>query len=200
MGFVMNYGIGPVQRLMFKEIRDGDWRKFHAISNDDPDAGGGAQDLRFSGHQELMPVVQAMFPAKTTLPRTRGGQPNVPTDVWNGSLAWVDAQGKHCKAACFELPQDNRPNELRLTNVDQYDVFAKQTKVGLNGMCVLLLLQDQNNDVWPIFTTQGKLATDPIDPVLQARVLQALGKFRHPNHAAVGFIDLVNGTYYDNGR
>lgn len=46
-----------VKRFIFKELVEGDFRKFFAQSND-TDSGGGARDLRYKPQKEFYPFLK----------------------------------------------------------------------------------------------------------------------------------------------
>lgn len=55
---------GSLRRFVFKELKDGDLRKFQAASND-TQSGGGARDQRFSPYREFDGVFSRMFKGRS---------------------------------------------------------------------------------------------------------------------------------------
>jgi len=65
--------VAGVKRIVYKEIVEGDFRKFKAESND-ADTGGGARDLRFRPHDEFAKVFRELFPRSQQKTRKRDGK------------------------------------------------------------------------------------------------------------------------------
>lgn len=194
-----------IARVLYKEIRDGDRKKFIARSNDEPAEGGGARDLRFSGLQELRPVIEAMFPTPELVERKRSGT----ADVFRhkGVLRWEEqtvagAWEVKSEVVYVEPPQDKRPNEWRIARVHSYSVF-RQAKIPLEqegNRVMLLLIQLKDGSIWPQFTTEQSLRQDKWDSRVKNPIVSCLDAKRHPGYAVVGFVDLENKPGYCNGR
>ena len=80
-----------IARIVFREILDGDRRKFVAKSND-TDTGGGARDIRFRSWTKLKTVFRRMFPHVRHLSRRRDGKP-VTEDAYVGTFSWFNSSG-----------------------------------------------------------------------------------------------------------
>lgn len=193
-----------IARVLYKEIKAGDRRKFIARSNDEPADGGGARDLRFSGLDELRPVIEAMFPTPDSVKRKRKmGQEKLirhgGTFKWREGEAAVNSQPKS-EPAFMEPPTNARPNEWRLTRVHAYSVFQAKgiPEEGENGRVLLLLVQTKDGAVWPHFTTERSLKEGPWNKKVSKALLDCIRAKRPKNRAVIGYIDFENNTGYCN--
>lgn len=75
-----------VERILYKEIVEGDLRKLLAQSNDST-TGGGARDFRFGSFTKLKPAIKKMFPNVAQERRKRAGV-NVDIDIYKGKFCW----------------------------------------------------------------------------------------------------------------
>ena len=195
----------PISRVLYKEIKAGDRRKFIARSNDEPRTGGGARDLRFSGLEELRPVIEAMFPNPDPVTRKRKtGQDELIRH--GGIFNWRDhestaASQPKSEPVFMEPPTNKRPNEWRLTRVHTYSVFqsSKIPQEGEDGRVLLLLVQTKDGAIWPRFTTERSLREDKWKKQVSQALLDCVHAKRPRNRAATGYIDFENGTGYCNG-
>lgn len=192
-----------VHRILFKEIVPGDLRKIEAQSNDSP-TGGGARDFRFGSYDNLVPVIQQMFPDSVVEERKRNGSLQQ-IQIHMGRFYWVDSHTGSVTSApsYFESPTDVRPSEGRIARVHEYPCFDTSLipRGGAGNRVVLLFIQLSDGTVWPYFTEEKALRTPGLWHVSVADVvIQCLDAHRPPNHSAIGFYDFVNGTRYCNGR
>lgn len=192
---------GNVDRILYKELVDGDLRKLQAKSND-ANTGGGARDFRFGSYKTLMPVIQAMFPQTVKEFRKRGGK-NVRIDVFKGTFSWEDAKGKkHSKDSYFEPPTDARPSEGRITRVHEYPCFdASHVKIGAGNRVLLLLIQLDDGSVWPHYAEEQSLRTpNAWHAVVAKELLDCLDAKRPANQVVIGYRDFTNAGRYCNGK
>ena len=185
-----------VKRLVYKEIKEGDRRKFLAQSNDTA-SGGGARDLRFSPYDKFRDVFAAMFPQQKKVTRKRGGIQKSET-VLLGEFCWMDNGVARRMQSQFEPPTDARSLEGRIARVHTYPCFADLPGTG-DGMVLLLLIQQSDGTVWPRFTTENSLSRPGWDPAVAGAILNCIRAKRRANVAVVGFIDFENGKQYCNG-
>lgn len=180
-------------RVLYREIVEGDFRKFEAKSNDS-DSGGGARDLRFRGYKQLKPTIDLMFPKSIT--ETTGKRT---IQVRQGDFQWQDANGNfHAKDAFFYPPTDSRPDEWRLARVHNYPCFTKKPPTNM-GRIIVLLTQLADGSVWPSFATEQDLQTNPQwIPAVSKALLDCLHAPRASNKVATGFYDFQSGTKYCN--
>lgn len=175
-----------VKRVVFKEIVDGDLRKFEAQSND-ADTGGGARDLRFRPSAEFEPVFRKLFPAVRREPRRRDGR-RVEEEVLVGEFHWLD-NGHHKRAeATYEMPTTARPGEGRVPVVHKYPPFTRELPRN-EGRLVALLVQRDDGTVWPEFATEDSLRSGSWHTGISAPILRSLDAKRPASQVARGFID-----------
>lgn len=191
-----------ILRLLYKEINDGDRKKFKADANFDKDEGGGARDLRFSGFAELGPFLQLMFPGRVPVKRKRKG---VPTDVdqLSAALHWLnDAKARMQKEAYFEPPTDARENEWRLTMVHTLDCFRDNAipTAQAGKKIILLFVQNDQGEVWPHFAAEDDLRTGQWHPDIAGPVVTCMDAKRRVDGVVLGFVDYTKNTVYCNGR
>lgn len=174
-----------IVRVVFKEILSGDRKKFTATSNDNPEAGGGARDLRFSPYSKFAPIFEKLMPEQDEI------------GIRLGRFHWLDGEDRMSVEAKFHPPTNARPHEGRLANVDKC-LPLDQIQLDENGTEILILAQDSDGAVWPYVTTADSLRSRSWDPVLQTAILNCLGGARRSGTAMVGYIDFENGDRYCN--
>jgi hypothetical protein len=194
---------GPtgVARILYKEIVPGDLRKIVAESNDS-DTGGGARDFRFGDFGKLEPMIRKMFPHAVKERRRRDGN-NVEVEIFRGTFYWNFGGGDEHKDVDFEPPTSARPSEGRITRVHEQPCFAADRipKVGAGDKVLLLLVQRNDDSVWPHFIEGSSLS---IPGAWDARVARELldcirGK-RAANKVVIGYRDFTTGDGYCNDK
>lgn len=177
----MTETMSNVRLVIYKKIVDGDLRKFSATSNDQP-TGGGARDLRFSPAKEFMVAFEKMFTHRKD-------------NVLYGRFYWVG----HAPTEVFIHPPTNsRPNEVRIGRV--HECFPSDVIPNSARDCILLLILDDNEKVWPYFTSERSLRTDNWHPLIKNAVLEGISARRGERVTPMGFIDIADGGCYTNGR
>lgn len=170
-----------VKLVIYKKIVDGDLRKFSATSNDQP-TGGGARDLRFSPAKEFMLAFEKMFPHHEE-------------NLLHGYFSW----NYHNATEVFVHPPTNsRPNEIRIAKV--HECFPNEVVPDDARDCILLLILDDNDRVWPHFTSEHSLRTDNWHPMIKNAILKGLGARRPEKSSPMGYINVAEGGSYTNGR
>lgn len=188
-----------IARIVFKEIPAGDRRKFVARSND-ADTGGGARDLRFRNWDNWNDVLICLFPTPVPVLRRRGNT-QVQVTVYQGCFHWVDPNGIPCsKEVLLEPPTDARPNEGRIAQVHKYGCFQVLPPTEGTGRLLLLLVQKDDETVWPVFATEYSLEHDNWHPQVASFLLEALRAVRPANITPYGYVDFVTEQKYYNGR
>lgn len=175
-----------IKRVVFKEILEGDLRKFQADSND-ADTGGGARDLRFRPFKAFDEIFAKLFP-ETRLERRRRGAADVEVAVRVGRFAWQAGATTQYKAATFEPPTDARPDEGRIPVVHTYPPLVAPPASG-GGRLVLMFVQREDDSVWPHFATETSLGSGAWHPAVSKQILECLNAPRPKTRAARGFID-----------
>lgn len=192
-------GAAGIARVLWKEILPGDRRKFVAQSHDS-DTGGGARDLRFRGDKELEAIVLAMFPAQEQANRRRKGVSTV-INRHRGQFCWRSGNGANqqtrSEVAYIEPPTSAREGEWRITRVHTYEVFQGSLPPAKPGERVLLLLiQTDDGNIWPRFTTDVSLRKDKWSAAVKQHILGCLDSKKSERRASYGFFDLQNGRMH----
>jgi hypothetical protein len=197
-------GPSRISRVLWKEIKQGDRRKFSATANDEPSAGGGARDLRFRGGEHLGDIFKAMFPRESSVSRRRDGMRSV-VKRHAGDFCWfeksADSQNsKHSQVAYVEPPTTARPGEWRITRVHTYDVLRE----GLppqpsDGRLLLLLIQTEGDEIWPVFITETSLRTETgWHESFRRHVLACLDRPARADRTIFGYFEADTGRQYCN--
>ena len=180
---------GQIDRIVFREILEGDLLKFIAKSNL-TDTGGGARDLRFRSWDDLEWTLRKLFPET----ETRMGR----HEVYVGRFYWTGKDGQEVsKKAVLEPPTNARPNEGRITRVHKYDYFSTFDPPSDSGRLIVLFVQRRDGSVWPRMITEHSLRHEKEwHPEVAAFLLSALDRNRRTHSAAYGFIDFVSGKEF----
>jgi hypothetical protein len=183
-----------VARILYKEIVEGDRRKADAESNDSS-SGGGARDFRYP-YEEVLPVVELIFPIKTI---RRGKAVHQGTFFWKeqGSAQVVSRDAE------FMSPTKSRPREGWISQVPKFSCFNTDRipQSGNGNRVLLLLIQLRDQKVWPHFAEESSLRVKGAwDPSVAHELLMCLDAQRAVNRAVIGFIDFVNSRTFCNGQ
>ncbi|HEL3014585.1 TPA: hypothetical protein UL935_000299 [Stenotrophomonas maltophilia] len=186
--------IGTADRILFKTLPDGDWKKFAGESNYDPSAGGGARDMRYNGIANFAAIASQFFPAISKEWRKRQKIQQL-LDIYTGNLRYGLGAGQ-VDAAAFESPTDARKGEWRLTKVTGMTLANYAAPVaGGNDEDILVLAQQPNGEVWAVFSTVNTVTGGAFPAFIQA---VATAPTRTAGWAAVGFMDVPNAISYQN--
>lgn len=146
---------GTLRRFVFKELKDGDLRKFRAASNNTA-SGGGARDQRYSPYPDFDGVFGLMFTGRSKKNRRmRDGTSKLSTiydadmsvhiddtgiDPATTKLTIVDEQGERfaIRNMKFWPPTNGRKGEGRLAQVSKFQLNPPDNE----GRVFLLLIQD----------------------------------------------------------
>lgn len=178
----MDEGLQEIKIVVYKKIVEGDLKKFFAQSNITK-SGGGARDLRFSPASKFFPIFQRMFRIQNDDGTYRGyffWADNVPTEV------------------SIHPPTNSRPNEIRIAKVHEC-IPDKHIPLSI-GDCILILILDSENKVWPYFITEKSLREDNWHPRIKKCILEGLAAKRSVKSSPMGFIDIENGGNFTNGK
>lgn len=193
-----------ISRVLWKEIKQGDRRKFSATANLDRAAGGGARDLRFRGGDDLDAIVRAMFPRQNTVMRRRDGQTQ-PLVQHEGDLAWLDVQEdgsrvERVQVAVMEPPTTARPGEWRLTRVHTYPALAEKIPPQpVTGRLFLLLIQTKSGQIWPLFVEEEVLRTGSgWLAAFRRHILSCLDRPIRQGRTILGYFETDTGREYSN--
>jgi hypothetical protein len=192
-----------VERILYKEIVEGDLLKIRATSNKSQ-TGGGARDFRFGSYNKLLLVINKMFPTLTQESRKRGGI-NSQIYVFKGVFSWRDSTGGPIitKDSFFEPPTSARPSEGRIVRVHDYGCFntAKIPKGGVGNRVLLLFIQLADGSVWPYFAEEATIRTPGCwDANVAAELIKCLDAKRGVNQVVIGYRDFTSAMSYCNGK
>ncbi len=180
--------------VVYKEIVEGDFRKFRAESNDAP-TGGGARDLRFRPYDVFAPVFEQLFPGKRMEARTRG-KTRTQVEILVGHFHWLnDRGGVESMEATFEPPTDARAGEGRIAVVYKYPCFNNLPPTN-EGRMLVLLIQHSNGQVWPRFATEDSLRSGDWNEEVARNLLQCLDADRRTGTVARGYFNLSNSAQH----
>lgn len=186
-----------VARLVFKEILDGDRKKFLAKSNRDAEAGGGARDIRFGSVDEVQDTLHQLFPEIEAKTNKAGNA------QFKGTFYWIDKNGKRQQEPAFLKPPYLKRNEFRIAKVHKYACFQERPipESGEGNRVLLLLIQRTDGTVWPHFVEERSLRTPGAwDESVSRPILECLDAKRPSSIAAMGFIDLSTSKRFCNGK
>lgn len=197
-----NTSPGGLARVVYREILEGDRRKFIAESNDS-ETGGGARDLRFRPYDKFGSIFSELFPLKDTVSRKRDGVKKS-LERFMGTFYWSEHDKPDQKMnAYFEPPTDARPNEGRIAKVHTYPCFhpSRVPVTGTGDRLFLLLVQNANGEVWVHFVSESALRTDERwDPQFVHQIIACISGRRPKAHAVQGYIDYISGRSFCNGK
>lgn len=178
----MDETLQEIKIVVYKKIVEGDLKKFFAQSNISP-SGGGARDLRFSPAVQFFPIFQRMF-------RTLKS---------DGSYAGYFNWPEHAPTeVTIYPPTRSRHNEVRIARV--HECIPSKYIPHSVGDCILILILDVDDKVWPYFITEKSLKEDDWHPRIREGILTGLNAHRGVKSSPMGYIDIEKGGSYTNGR
>jgi len=175
-----------ITRIVYKEIVEGDRRKFEAQSND-AQTGGGARDLRFSPYEKFRPVFKRLLPNKDS------------KGIYSGQFHWMENGQERTSQAFFHPPTSVRPNEGRIANVDKC-LPKNSLPPSSSGITILLLVQHDDGTVWVDFTTDQSLGSGGWHPSVSNAILGCLHARRGSNVSMCAFVDFESKEVFCNGE
>jgi hypothetical protein len=182
------------RRVVYREIREADRRKFMAQSNDAV-TGGGARDIRFGPYSKFGDVFARMFPTQRVVKR----KANAATTVFVGSFSWNEQGAVRQMESVFEPPTLSRRSEGRIPTVHKYPCFENLPGMD-EGMVLMILVQDADDTVWPSFITEATMDDPRFDRAMASKLKGCIAAARASKTAVCGFIDFETGTEFCNGR
>lgn len=201
-----------IAQAIYKEIKEGDFRKGAAESND-ADTGGGARDLRFGGYEHFKEIFRDFLPGRRIEERRRNKQP-VQIEILTGTGHWIEPNkpGKNLPESQrvrsfdveFEEPTTARPTEGRLTRINKYPFFGRDDcwPADVEGSRYLLITRTESGLVYFHIVSESTLrAPDPEGryPFNKIMVDCIDGK-RNEGVAVLGHYNFESGASYCNAR
>lgn len=171
-----------VKIVVYKEILPGDLKKFRAASNKSK-TGGGARDLRFNPGRKFDSIFRKMF----ELDEEKG--------ILIGEFHWGEVPNTQVEVY---PPTNARPTEIRITKI--HHCFPDSIIPNDAEGCILLIVQNTKDEIWPYFTTYKSLIEDKWHRSIKEHIINGLTAKRRKGVAADGFIDFENGEVFTNGK
>jgi hypothetical protein len=182
-----------LKRLVFREVLDGDVKKFAAKSNISG-TGGGARDFRYRPYDDFDDVFSRILTDHKKEKRTRDEQPvDVVTYFGKGTYRGPNGDEPD-KVLQFEPPTTARPNEGRLTRLSSLGLTVPKGE----GRVFLLIWQMDDDAVWLGFATQKQLEANAWYQKINDFLLECMNAKRPVNNAAQGFIDFERSKHFCN--
>jgi len=188
--------VANAERILFKTLLDGDWEKFKGTSNNNPNAGGGARDLRFNGltQPQFLTIAHQLFPHATREWREREGRRLI--DVYNGIIRYGSAP-QQVEGIAFESPTEARKLEWRVTQVSGSHAMANAQPVAGAHQDIVIFAQLPNGELLVEFSTLASVA--PVaGQVFTAFIHKVAAHPRRSGNSAVGYLDTVTGDMFHN--
>lgn len=143
-----------VKRIIFREVMEGDLRKFTATSAD-ADTGGGARDFRFTPFNKFDGVFARALPGRATENRVRDGVRTSET-LYTATVSIPKKDGSTItRELRFEPPTDSRNGEGRLAQLDKFGLEPPVSE----GRFLLLIIEDATGAVILTFYSEQDLAS-----------------------------------------
>ena len=171
-----------IKIVVYKKIVEGDMKKFYAVSNV-TQSGGGARDLRFSPADQFMPIFKRMF-------RTENDD-----GTYSGYFNWPNHTSTE---VTVHPPTNSRPTEARIAKV--HECIPEKCIPQSAGDCILIMILDSDNKVWPYFVTEKSLREDDWHPKIKDTILEGLYAKRPLKSSPMGYIDIEKGGSYTNEK
>lgn len=174
-----------VKRFVFKELVEGDFRKFIAQSND-TDSGGGARDLRYKPQKVFYPFLKKMMNKKNS--------DNTLEDIFHWRI-----DGKEITTN-FKVhpPTKSRRNEIRIAQVNK--CIPEKVVPSEHKNTIFLIVQLSDNSLWPYFVTLESIKNDDWDPIVKHVIVSAYTTEKRDSVTATGFYDYETKEEYHYGK
>ena len=179
-----------VKRIIFREVMEGDLRKFTATSAD-ADTGGGARDFRFTPFNEFDGVFARALPGRAKVQRVRKGTRTVVT-LYTANASIPRKNGTTAiRALRFEPPTTARGSEGRLAQLSKFGLEPPEGE----GRFLLLIIEDESGNVIVTFYSEHDLAGGKWHSTVNNFFKQVFAKPQKKN-ASQGFIDFERHTQW----
>lgn len=182
--------------MVFRQVLEGDVKKFKAKSNTTP-SGGGARDFRFRPYEKFDAVFDRLLSTRKTVTRKRKGKSlslSVYTEdvtVWHGP----GATAPH--TLVFESPTTARDGEGRICQLDKLKLKAKGSTA---DRCEFLILwKDNSGKVFVALVTDRELRAGHWHEDI-AKVLLSCMEQKKTRSAIQGYHDFKSGRHYCKGK
>lgn len=141
-----------VKRIIFREVMDGDLKKFTATAAPSG-TGGGARDLRFRPFDKFDGVFARALPRREKVERRREGE-REEIEIYTAKANVVRSNNESFKKEiAFEPPTTARPNEGRLARVHDLNLDVPEGE----GRLLILIIQDGKDELIITFFSEKDL-------------------------------------------
>jgi len=131
-----------VKRIIFREVMEGDLKKFTATAAPSG-TGGGARDLRFRPFDKFDGVFARALPGRENVERKRDGERET-IEIYTAQANVVRSNNQSFKKdISFEPPTTARPNEGRLARVHDLNLDVPDGE----GRLLILIIQDAKDEL-----------------------------------------------------
>lgn len=180
------------ERLLFREMLPGDYRKLEAQSNDAP-SGGGARDLRIP-HEPFEPITSRLFPETRRVRRRRGGEQRE-ISVRVGRI-WRDDPTMATEIA-YEPPTDARDTEGRIPTIHRIPALANPPEYSEQDPVFLIIVQAADGSLGAHYVRASELRGEEWNPDVR-RIILSCHK-SSGNRTTIGAYDWLSGEEYCHG-
>ena len=181
--------MGEINRIVYRELLDGDYRKIDAASNNDPEAGGGARDFRFN-REAFDGMVAEMLPERREARREGDGLlyvgevENEP--ALNNELVW-------------EPTYPSRSAEKRFRRIHESVAFNRAPRLDGEEAVIAMIIQDGNGNLRIHFERESDLrgGSDGFSQRVSEHIVDCIDSTREerPRWAVKGYIDSTGDSF-----
>lgn len=172
-----------VKRIIFREVMEGDLKKFTATAAPSG-TGGGARDLRFRPFDKFDGVFARALPGRENVERRREGE-REEVEIYTAKAKVVRSNDESFeKTISFEPPTTARPDEGRLARVHDLNLDVPEGE----GRVLILIIQDAKDELIITFFSEKDLESGKWHAAVSDFFKQV---FSTPAgaHATQGYID-----------
>lgn len=172
-----------VKRIIFREVMEGDLKKFTATAAPSG-TGGGARDLRFRPFDKFDGVFARALPGREKVERRREGE-REEIEIYTAKAKVVRSNDESFeKVISFEPPTTARPDEGRLARVHDLNLDVPEGE----GRVLILIIQDAKDELIITFFSEKDLASGKWHAAVNDFFKQVFSKPAGA-HATQGYID-----------
>lgn len=177
-----------VRRIIFREVKPGDLKKFTATAAPSG-TGGGARDLRFRPFDKFDGVFARALPGREKVERRREGE-REEIEIYAAKATVVTSNNTSFeKEISFEPPTTARPDEGRLARVHDLNLDVPEGE----GRLLFLIIEDAQGKLIITFFSEKDLESGKWHPAVNDFFKEV---FSTPAgaHATQGYIDFEQKT------
>lgn len=180
-----------VKRIVFREVREGDLKKFTATSAK-AKSGGGARDFRFRPFDKFDGVFARALPGRVVENRVRK-KVKTKVTLYTATVSIPKRDGTtSTRELRFESPTTSREGEGRLAQLSK---FGLEPPTG-EGRFLLLIIEDASGSVILTFYSEQDLAGGKWHTAVNDFFQQVFSTPEKKSGANQGFIDFERHTQW----